>query len=109
MSVFLDMFQKEYYVYILKCKDGLYYTGVTGDIQKRYNQHKEGFYKSCFTYKRRPIKIVFLQSYSSIEQAIQFEKKIKGWSRRKKKALIEERWSDLIKYSKNYTDFGKLK
>jgi len=107
MLVFLKMFKKEYHVYILKCKDNLYYTGVTSNIQKRFNQHQEGFYKLCFTYKRRPVEIVFLQLYSSINQAIQFEKKIKGWSRRKKEALIEERWNDLIKYSKNYKDFGK--
>ena len=103
------MFQKEYHVYILRCKDGLYYTGVTGDIQKRYNQHQEGYYKSCFTFKRRPVEIIFLQSYSSIDQAILFEKKIKGWSRKKKEALIEERWDDLVKYSRNHKDFGRHK
>jgi putative endonuclease len=99
--------QKEYHVYILKCSDKLYYTGVTSNIENRFNQHQEGFFKSCFTYKRRPVEIVFLQLYFSIEQAIFFEKRIKGWSRRKKEALIEDRWDDLVKYSKNYTDFGK--
>jgi len=98
---------KEYHVYILKCSDSLYYTGVTSNIQNRFDQHQEGYFKSCFTYRRRPVEIVFLESYFSIEQAIHFEKKIKGWSRRKKEALIEERWDDLMKYSRNYTDFGK--
>ncbi len=97
----------EYHVYILKCADDMYYTGVTSNIQNRFDQHQEGYFKSCFTYKRRPVEIVFLQSYFSIEQAIHFEKKIKGWSRRKKEALIEERWDDLMKYSRNYTEFGK--
>jgi len=40
-------------------------------------------------------------------QVIMFEKKIKGWSRRKKLALINEDWDKLVKYSKNYTEYGK--
>jgi len=97
---------KEYHVYILKCNDKSFYTGVTSNIENRFNQHQEGFFKSCYTYKRRPVEIVFLQSYFSIEQAYKVEKQIKGWSRRKKEALIEERWGDLVKYSKNYFEYG---
>ncbi len=81
--------------------------GVTSNIEKRFLQHQHGFFKSCYTFARRPLNIVFLQSYFSIGQAISVEKKIKRWSRRKKEALIEERWDDLIKYSKNYSEFGK--
>ena len=98
---------KEYYVYILKCNDNSYYTGVTSNIQNRISQHISGYYESCYTFSRRPIEIVFLQSYFSILDAISFEKKIKRWSRKKKEALIEERWEDLVKYSRNYTEFGK--
>jgi putative endonuclease len=97
----------EYHVYILKCSDNSYYTGVTSNIQNRINQHNSGYFKSCYTYSRRPIEIVFIQSYFSILEAISYEKKIKRWSRKKKEALIEERWEDLIKYAKNYTEFGK--
>jgi putative endonuclease len=40
-------------------------------------------------------------------EAITIEKQIKGWSRKKKKALIEENWEDLVKFSKNYSEFGR--
>jgi putative endonuclease len=39
-------------------------------------------------------------------EAIRIEKQLKGWSRRKKEALIQENWQDLIAFSKNYTEFG---
>ena len=48
---------------------------------------------------------MFLQCTSPIE-AIKIEKQIKGWTKRKKDALINENWQDLILFSKNYTEFG---
>ncbi len=42
-----------YYVYILQCSDGFYYTGVTNDVDKRVEQHNEGLDPNCFTFKRR--------------------------------------------------------
>ncbi len=78
---------KTYYVYILKCSDGLTYTGVTNNISRRLVEHQKGLNKSCFTYKRRPLKLIFNQEFNDIEQAIYFEKKIKKWSGKKKIAL----------------------
>ena len=49
----------------------------------------------------------WLEAFTDANQAIVFEKQIKGWSRRKKIALIKEDWDNLEKYSKNYTQFGK--
>ncbi|PSG91636.1 GIY-YIG nuclease family protein [Aurantibacter aestuarii] len=78
---------KTYYVYILKCSDGLTYTGITNNIIRRFEEHQNGLNKTCFTYKRRPLELIFQQEFNSVEQAIYFEKKIKKWSAKKKYAL----------------------
>lgn len=78
-----------YYVYILECSDNSFYTGITNDLGRRFEEHKFGKVRHCYTYKRRPTKLVFQQVYNDVLQAIYYEKKIKGWTRAKKKALIE--------------------
>ncbi|OUR94411.1 hypothetical protein A9Q87_01875 [Flavobacteriales bacterium 34_180_T64] len=78
---------KLYYVYILKCSDGLTYTGITNDISRRLEEHQKGLINNCFTFKRRPIELIFQQEFNNVEQAIYFEKKIKNWSAKKKYAL----------------------
>jgi len=77
---------KTYYVYIIKCSDNLLYTGVTNNIERRFEEHKNGLNKNCFTFKRRPLELIF----NDIEQAIYFEKKIKKWSAKKKLALASD-------------------
>ena len=81
------MFQ--YYVYILKCSDNSYYTGITNTISRRFQEHKLGINKQCYTFKRRPLIMEFYQEFNDVLQAIYFEKKIKKWTRAKKRALIE--------------------
>ena len=78
-----------YYVYIIKCSDSSYYTGITNNIEKRFNEHQLGFKKDSYTYKRRPLSLEFYQEFNNVLQAIYFEKKIKGWTRAKKTALIK--------------------
>lgn len=80
---------KFYYVYILLCSDGLTYTGITNDLVRRYHEHQMGLNKTCFTYKKRPVKLIFQQEFNDVIQAIQFEKKIKKWSGKKKLALAD--------------------
>jgi len=77
-----------YYVYILKCSDKSYYTGITNNIGKRLNEHKFGKNSDCYTLKRRPSELKFQQTFNDVLQAIYFEKKIKKWTRSKKEALI---------------------
>ena len=72
---------------MLKCSDGLIYTGVTNNISRRLNEHQKGLNKNCFTYRRRPVELIFSQEFNDINQAIYFEKKIKNWSKKKKLAL----------------------
>ena len=79
---------KLYYVYIVKCSDNSYYTGVTNDLESRINEHNDGLNPESYTYKRRPVELVFHYEFNDINQAIDFEKQVKGWSRKKKEALI---------------------
>lgn len=81
---------KYYYVYILKCIDGKTYTGFTNNISRRLREHKSGLNRSCFTYSRRPVELIFCQEFNDVEQAISFEKQIKKWSAKKKLALANE-------------------
>ncbi|WP_166386259.1 GIY-YIG nuclease family protein [Polaribacter sp. 11A2H] len=93
-----------YYVYILLCSDNSYYTGMTNNLERRLFEHKSGKSKGSYTFSRLPIELKWYLECSDSRDAIQYEKKIKGWSHRKKKALIDENWSDLVKFSKNYSE-----
>ena len=84
------------FVYILQCSDGSYYTGVTGDLAIRLRQHEEGIDKASYTFSRRPLTLVYSQGFQNALDAIEWEKKIKKWSRAKKEALIS---GDLDKLS----------
>ena len=98
---------KTYFVYIVKCKDNSFYTGFTNNIERRLYEHNTGIDKNSYTYSRKPVELVWYEMFTDPAQAIIIEKKIKGWSRRKKQALIDEDWDKLVKLSKNYTQFGK--
>ncbi len=86
---------KTYYVYILKCIDELLYVGMTNNLERRLKEHQSGLNRECFTYKRRPLELIFYQDFNDVEQAIYFEKKIKKWSREKKLALAEGNYNML--------------
>ena len=84
-----------YYVYILQCSDGSYYVGVTNDIEHRVWQHNEGLDPSAYTFTRRPVELKYYQHFQQIEEAIKWEKQLKGWSRKKKEALIMNNWEEV--------------
>lgn len=79
---------KTYFVYILKCSDELLYVGITNDLERRFMEHEKGLNKNCFTFKRRPLELIFSQVFNNVKEAIYFEKKIKKWSSKKKLALV---------------------
>jgi putative endonuclease len=93
---------KTMYVYILECSDKSYYTGVTNDLEKRFQQHEQGINRNCYTYTRRPLKIAFYEKFNSPNSAIRFEKQVKGWSRKKKEALIKREYDLLPELSKSH-------
>ena len=79
---------------------------MTNDLGRRITQHKAGYRKDTYTYSRRPIKLVWHLQCTNPTEAIKIEKQIKGWSHRKKEALINENWNDLIEFSKNYSEYN---
>ena len=91
---------KSYYVYMLRCFDGTFYIGVTNDLERRFNEHCYGINPECYTYNRRPLKLEFAGEFNSICDAIDFEKKMKRWSHRKKRAFAQGAWADLKQFSK---------
>jgi len=82
---------KKFYMYILKCRDGSYYIGHTDDIEKRIAEHKSKKF-SCYTKKRLPITVVFVQEFVTRYEALVAERQIKKWSRAKKEALVKQDW-----------------
>ena len=87
-----------WFVYILKCSDDSYYTGVTNNLEKRTSEHNSGMVKG-YTSSRLPVKLIYSQRFDDITRAIEVEKQIKGWSRRKKEALIAGDFELLIELS----------
>lgn len=85
----------KYFIYILQCRDNSYYTGVTRNVEKRVYEHQKGLIKNSYTHSRRPVKLIFTECFRKPLDAIEREKQIKGWSRKKKEALISENYSKL--------------
>ena len=69
-----------YFVYIIECSDKSYYVGVTNDLELRIEQHNEGKNPKAYTYKRRPVEWRYYERFKDINQAIDWEKKLKGWN-----------------------------
>ena len=77
-----------YYVYILRCKDGSYYTGHAKDVEKRFEMHKKGR-GAKYTIMHEPEEIVYIEQFESRGDAIRRERKIKTLSHNKKQQLID--------------------
>ena len=77
-----------YYVYTLLCSDDSYYTGSTSDLLRRLYEHQNGVMPEAYTYRRRPVELVWSEEVPTLGEALAHEHQIKGWSRAKKEALI---------------------
>lgn len=62
-----------YWVYIVRCKDGKYYTGVTNNLDRRLKEHNEGINPKCYTYERRPVELMYEEHFHDINEAIAWE------------------------------------
>lgn len=91
---------KNYFVYILQCNDDSYYTGVTNNLDRRVMDPNSGEDTNAYVYSRRPVKLLWSASFTNPETAIEKEKQIKGWSRKKKEALIRGEYQLLPDLSK---------
>jgi predicted GIY-YIG superfamily endonuclease len=92
-----------FWVYILHCADGSYYTGHTDNLEMRIQQHHAGAISSCYTVNRRPLKLVFSQDFPTREEALASEQQLKGWSRKKKEAMMRGDWAEVSRLAKSKT------
>jgi predicted GIY-YIG superfamily endonuclease len=90
-----------FYVYMLLCSDGSYYTGHTEYLEQRVAAHEQCSIPG-YTFERRPVKLVFSQDFRSREQAFACERQIKGWSRKKKRVLVQGNWDEISRLSKTH-------
>lgn len=92
-------------VYILKCADGSYYTGLTTNFDQRMQQHYES--RSSYVATRRPFECVYAAEFENIHDAIAWERRLKRWTRAKKEAVIAGRFDDLPGLARSRQHHGK--
>lgn len=84
------MENKEYFFYVLECRDGSYYAGYTNDLKKRIQLHNDGK-GAKYTRGRGPVKLRFHQPFSNKSEALKAEYQFKQWPRKRKEMFLEER------------------
>lgn len=90
------------FCYILRCSDGSYYVGSTHDLAARVTKHENGT-ASRYTAVRRPVELIFSETFERIDTARARERQIKGWTRAKKEALISAEAARLKALSRSST------
>lgn len=83
-----------FHAYLLRCNDGSYYAGHTDNLEQRLSQHAAGTLGG-YTAARRLVQLVWSEAFPERDQAFAAERKLKGWSRAKKEALIAGDWDKL--------------
>jgi predicted GIY-YIG superfamily endonuclease len=89
----------QFWVYILRCRDGSYYTGHTDNLEKRMWEHHEGK-GSDWTKRRLPVELVWCDWAGTRYEALEFERRVKNWSAAKKEALIAGDWERVGYFAK---------
>jgi len=92
---------KPFFVYLLRCADGSYYVGHTDDIVVRVQQHGDGLIG--YTATRKPTELLWQGEFETREGAIAFERRVKGWSRAKKEALVRGDWPAIQELARSRT------
>ena len=88
-----------FWVYMLLCGDGSYYVGQTDDLERRMAQHSSSEFGG-YTAERHPLQLVFAEAFPSRDDALNRERQLKGWSRRKKEALIAGDWPAVQRFAR---------
>ena len=83
-----------FWVYILKCIDGSYYTGHTDNLELRLSRHADGK-PGGYTAARLPVTLIFVEQFETCVAALEMEMRIKGWSRKKKEAMMCGNWKEV--------------
>ena len=89
-----------YYTYILKCSNNSFYVGSTNNIARRMTEHNIN-HGGTYTKIRTPVELVYQEEFETESKARLRERQIKGWSRKKKQALIDGDKEQLINFSKS--------
>ncbi|MGA2392293.1 MAG: GIY-YIG nuclease family protein [Candidatus Lustribacter sp.] len=84
---------------MLRCFDGTFYTGVTNDVVRRFDEHCNGRDRHSYTYSRRPLRLVYAAEFHRVNDAIAWEKRLKVWTHKKKRAFAERDWPLLKRLS----------
>ena len=79
--------KQEWFFYIVRCRDGSLYSGITNNIEHRVKEHNRGE-GAKYTFSRRPVKLVYSEKHNNTSEARKRESQIKGWPRTKKEQLI---------------------
>lgn len=85
------MAEADYSLYIIRCRDGSLYTGITTDVERRFREHESGKRGSRFLRGRGPLRIEFCERLGSRDRAQRFEYRVKRMAREHKEALIAGR------------------
>jgi len=88
-----------HYVYILRCADDSFYVGSTQDLDSRVKIHNHGR-GAAYTFKHRPVHLVYSEVFESEIQAVTRERQLKRWSHGKKQALVDGNVQRLTRLSK---------
>jgi putative endonuclease len=90
---------------MLRCADGAYYVGSFRgeDLNWRVAQHNDGVFPNAWTYKRRPVELVWAEHFDLFVDAFGAERRLKGWSRAKKEALIRGDFDELRRLAQSRT------
>jgi putative endonuclease len=83
-----------FWAYMLRCADGRFYVGHTDNLEGRMGQHQHGGYCD-FTARRRPVALAWSQDFATCDEALSAERRLKGWTRAKKEALIRGDWAEI--------------
>jgi putative endonuclease len=94
-----------FWVYILKCADNSYYTGHTDNLENRMAQHHDKAIVGCYTATRQPVQLIFSELFTTRHEALASERQIKGWSRKKKEALMRGDWKAVSHHAKRGKPF----
>ena len=90
---------RSYYVYIMSSKSGVLYIGSTNDLERRVFEHKQGLIEG-FTRNYRVTRLVYVERLDGAAEMVERERALKGWSRRKKLALIHSQNPEKVDYAR---------
>jgi LAO/AO transport system kinase len=89
---------KPFFVYMLRCSDGSFYVGHTDELERRVAEHRAGE-GAAHTRTRLPVDLVWMQETAGRDEALAAEKRVQGWSRAKKEALVRGDWGAIQRHA----------